>query len=123
MADDIKFFDYYKRPKDISLDTYLKVYDAFCQAYGIRIDDIDKESFSRDIKKKILDRYKPEGVDHRPVYGGNKQRARLMVMPYSGVVRFHAFSYDKEKDYVGKFITLAKKSLNIRESAGLESKL
>jgi hypothetical protein len=117
---DIKYFDYYKRPKDISLDEYLKVYDAFCKAYGIRIDETDKHMFSRDVEKKILYRHMPESVDHRPILGGNKSGARLMVIPLKGYVRFHAYSYQGNPS-VDKFIRLAKNSLH--KSENLESKV
>jgi hypothetical protein len=122
LVDGNRYLDYHVRPKEISIDKYLKVYDAFCNAYGIKIDETDRHMFSREIQKKILTRHKPESVDYRPVLSGNKTDARLMVIPLKdSYVRFGALSYDKEHDYIGKFIKLAGKILFKPET--LENKI
>jgi hypothetical protein len=53
--------------------------------------------------------------------GGNKLNARLLITPLKGYVRFHAYSYNQEHDYVGKFIKLANDSLH--KSKNLESRV
>jgi len=134
VADEIKYFDILVPPEKIKIETYMKVYDAFCKAYKIEINELDRKSFMNELNQSIYSkimygtssekgkegkiyvssRHNVKSVEHRPQLVGNKLGARLMVIPMHGYVRFHAYSYDKEKDYVSEFIKLAGKSTPIK---------
>jgi hypothetical protein len=151
MADDIKYFDILIPPEKIKLETYMKVYDAFCKAYKIESDHLDRLGFMNEINQNIYlkikygkssekgkegkiyisGRHNVRSVEHKPQLVGNKLGARLSVIPmHSRYVRFLAYSYDKDHDYVGEFIKLAGKSTPIKygknnatQIDNLESKL
>ncbi len=116
---DANYFDYGKRPKDIPLEAYLKVYEAFCQAYNIPIVDSDVRQFSYLLSKRIF-RYNPDGVDFKPM----NKNARLFVTPRGGYVRFHTFSYNGDSEQNSNFMKLADSYLkNLKKVKTLEDKL
>lgn len=115
------YFTYNGRPREISIDFYLKVYELFCKAYRIESTDDDKKNFSYLIQKRILDRHNPEGVDYTPRYGSKGYgNARLFVMPKNNCVRFRSYpirSMFENRD----FVTLTQKAL--KKNKDLEARL
>jgi len=122
VVDNNKYFDYFKRPGDIDLGVYLKVYEAFCNAYKLEITNDDLDKFSRQVTKHILGRFRPEGVDYSPTFG----KARLYVIIPTGknYVRFLTKSNDFYKGQDSTFVELATTYMkDLKESKTLEEKV
>jgi len=119
MSSDKKYFTYGRHPKNIPLEVYLKIYEAFCDAYKIPVVDSDVRQFTFLLNKRIF-RYNPDGMDYRPM---NKD-ARLLVTPHGGCVFFHSFSYNNTSNQNFKFMELADKYLkSLKKSKTIDDKV
>jgi hypothetical protein len=110
MSGSIKFFDYNMRSKDRNVEDseQLKRYEhiyknAFCKAFGIECTEMELRGFLYLIKKRILDRHNPEGVDYRPIGSA----FRLYVTPLRGSTKLGICSY-KDTNYDKQFDTFKK---------------
>jgi hypothetical protein len=135
MSGSIKFFEYYMRPKDIVMNTmssqeiaqkkqeklnqYEHIYrEGFCKAYGIECNKDDVKNFLHLIRKNILDRHNPEGVDFRPV----GSMVRLWIAPRPSYMQLGVSSYNIERDYPVEFDKFRELLLkHPKKSEGLDS--
>lgn len=114
---DNEYFTYSMSPRNIGLDFYLKVYEKFCEAYGMSVEKDDIQNFSYLINKRIISRHNPEGVDYKPRYGGS---ARLYIMPQSHCVRFRSYPINSVLDNE-HFVKLANNYFKKPKNSGRET--